>query len=274
MSESDFLLILNEMTISSDYDSEYFSSVYQLIKEFCDADSILVVSGLSDDNIKDMELGDNDIIFGKNVIAKNVKKKFENRNFFIRLVSSVLNNMAKNQLLFQQYKKEKYTDSLLQVNNRMAYDDLIKKANFKNVGVAFVDVNGLGVINNMYGHDFGDVLLKTVTGCFKRLFRYSDIYRIGGDELVIVCENIPMETFYSRIAMAVDDVDKTEYSVSIGLVYREFTDDLPLAVKKAGVMMKRNKEDYRRNHPDKYKNKYEVSHIEINDYGDGYRKLL
>lgn len=47
-------------------------------------------------------------------------------------------------------------------------------------GVAFVDANGLGVVNNMYGHESGDNLLKIVADCLKQYFRYCDIYRIGG----------------------------------------------------------------------------------------------
>lgn len=50
----------------------------------------------------------------------------------------------------------------------------------KMCGVAFVDVNGLSVANNMYGHESGDNLLKTVADCLKQYFRYCDIYRIGG----------------------------------------------------------------------------------------------
>lgn len=270
MLEHEFLLALNEMTISSDYDDEYFRMVFCAIRDFCNADSI---DSLDD---KDGVVGDdkNDLILVQNVVVKNVKRKFDDKDFFIRFVNSVLNNMFKNRELFQQYRKEKYTDSLLQVNNRMAYDDLLKRCDFKNVGVAFIDANGLGVINNVYGHDFGDILLKTVAGCFKKFFRHSDIYRIGGDELVIICDNISKDVFTGKIGMALEAVDKTEYSVSIGMVYSESTSDLQHIVKDASIMMKKNKEAYRKSHPEKYINKYEVSHVDKLNNSDEYKKIL
>lgn len=51
-----------------------------------------------------------------------------------------------------------------------------KKREFQNVGVLFVDANGLGILNNMYSYQKGDELLKTVSGSLKSNFRLSDIY--------------------------------------------------------------------------------------------------
>ena len=55
-------------------------------------------------------------------------------------------------------------DPLLSVYNRSAYTDLLhSKKPFKSTVVAFVYVNGLGVENNMYGHEGGDLMLQTIT---------------------------------------------------------------------------------------------------------------
>ena len=62
-------------------------------------------------------------------------------------------------------------DPLLSVYNRSAYTDLLhSKKPFKSTGVAFVDVNGLGVENNMYGHEAGDLMLQTIIKCLKISF--------------------------------------------------------------------------------------------------------
>lgn len=82
----------------------------------------------------------------------------------------------------ENLKKDKYIDSLLQVYNRTAYNELIQeKKKYSNCAVAFIDANGLSIVNNRYGHEEGDRFLIAVCDAFKTFFRYSDIYRIGGD---------------------------------------------------------------------------------------------
>ena len=91
--------------------------------------------------------------------------------------------MFKNKAIVEALKREKYLDSTLKVYNRRAYDELLhgNKKQFQNVGILFVDANGLGILNNTYGYQKGDELLKTVSTSLKYNFRLSDIYRIGGD---------------------------------------------------------------------------------------------
>ena len=42
----------------------------------------------------------------------------------------------------------------------------------------------------MYGYQKGDELLKTVTKSLTDNFRTADVYRIGGDEFVVICQNV------------------------------------------------------------------------------------
>ena len=52
-------------------------------------------------------------------------------------------------------------------NNDTLLDFINNNSTVCNTGVAFIDVNGLGVVNNSYGHDKGDLLLTT--------FVYTDL---------------------------------------------------------------------------------------------------
>ena len=50
--------------------------------------------------------------------------------------------------------KRQYIDSLLQVYNRTAYNELIQeKKKYSNCAVAFIDANDLSIVNNRYGHE-------------------------------------------------------------------------------------------------------------------------
>lgn len=75
---------------------------------------------------------------------------------------------------------------------------LAKHKNSSNNGVSFIDVDGLDVMNNMYGYDAGDRMLDVVVSCFKNNFRFNDIYRIGGDKFVFVCNKIEKKHFIKR----------------------------------------------------------------------------
>ena len=131
---------------------------------------------------------------------------------------------------------------------------------YKNIGVAFIDADCLGIINNMYGYQKGDELLKAVATSLKKNFRVEDIYRIGGDEFVIICPNIKEELFLEKIANSQLYLSTTEFSASYGLVYCEMTEDLEYVVKEASIRMKKNKEKHREENPDEYSDKYKVKY--------------
>lgn len=54
-----------------------------------------------------------------------------------------------------------------------------KHKNPSNNGVSFIDVDGLGVMNNMYGYDAGDRMLDVVVSCFKNNFRYIELVEMN-----------------------------------------------------------------------------------------------
>lgn len=72
------------------------------------------------------------------------------------------------------------------------------------LGILFMDLNGFKQINDTYGHDVGDMLLKAVTERIQKLMRDSDtLARMGGDEFVILLPQVDgpagIETLIERI---------------------------------------------------------------------------
>lgn len=52
----------------------------------------------------------------------------------------------------------------------------------------YFDVNGLKIVNDEYGHQAGDLLLRSVVGAAKGILRESDLlFRMGGDEFMVIC---------------------------------------------------------------------------------------
>jgi len=83
-----------------------------------------------------------------------------------------------------------YNDALTGLYNRRYIEDTIKVLDIpENLPLAIIsiDVNGLKLANDAFGHEFGDQLLKTIAGILKSVCRPDDIIgRIGGDEFNIL----------------------------------------------------------------------------------------
>jgi diguanylate cyclase (GGDEF)-like protein/PAS domain S-box-containing protein len=81
-------------------------------------------------------------------------------------------------------------DHLTGLYNRRYYErtlmDLDKKENLP-LSIIMFDVNGLKLVNDSFGHDFGDELLRKAAETIKKACRENDIIaRIGGDEFVLL----------------------------------------------------------------------------------------
>ena len=77
------------------------------------------------------------------------------------------------------------------------------------LGVVFADLNGFKRINDLHGHHVGDQLLFEFTSRLRSVCRsHEQPYRYGGDEFVLICENLAdeaiVEAIRSRVLRAVD----------------------------------------------------------------------
>jgi diguanylate cyclase (GGDEF)-like protein/PAS domain S-box-containing protein len=91
-----------------------------------------------------------------------------------------------------------YHDSLTGLLNRTKLDsvmyDLLEtpesvKTNF--FALAYIDLDGFKLINDQYGHDYGDEVLLTVASRLKTNYSFADsIFRLGGDEFLILVKDL------------------------------------------------------------------------------------
>ncbi|MFW6284881.1 MAG: HD domain-containing phosphohydrolase [Bacillota bacterium] len=81
-----------------------------------------------------------------------------------------------------------YHDDLTGLYNRRYYNELIPHfEQFKDIGVVLADINGLKLINDLFGHEHGDELLVTFSKILKKtLPKDAFIARLGGDEFLMV----------------------------------------------------------------------------------------
>jgi len=119
-------------------------------------------------------------------------------------------------------------DTMTGILNRraglMRLDEMHKKALLegKALCVCFLDINGLKEVNDTLGHDAGDALITTVTGCIRQCIRESDLFaRLGGDEFLIAfwdADTARAEQIWARAEALFSTINETEnrpYLVSV-----------------------------------------------------------
>ena len=98
----------------------------------------------------------------------------------------------------------------------------LENAENAETGVAFVDLNGLKSLNDREGHMAGDIFLKSMGEVFTRHFRKDEVFRIGGDEFVIVCRGIPASLFKKRLqAMRAEAESLYPAALALGSVWKK-----------------------------------------------------
>lgn len=113
-------------------------------------------------------------------------------------------------------------DALTGVLNREAYY-IETRRDYKDItAIISLDMNGLKAINDTYGHSAGDEALITLALCFTKATRTrQSVYRMGGDEFVIVCRKTSKEEVIALVERIEDNVMETKYTCSIGFSYHE-----------------------------------------------------
>ena len=172
----------------------------------------------------------------------------QNYNDFMLLSSVthfILNDLEKRSVT-ERLKNLSFTDSLTGLYNRNRYNHTITKL-LQNppstLGIIYLDLNGLKQVNDLEGHGAGDKLLQQTSQILLSLFR-DDVYRIGGDEFVIILPCIPNDVFHARIRKLRQKFQEANILISLGSCWRDQDVNIAQQVKIADTHMYQEKEIY------------------------------
>lgn len=98
---------------------------------------------------------------------------------------------------YQQVKRLAETDSLTGLPNRYFFDESLKltitnnRRNEHTLALLLLDIDNFKLINDNFGHDVGDLLLKKCVEKIKKCLRGNELFsRLGGDEFAITLSNL------------------------------------------------------------------------------------
>lgn len=126
----------------------------------------------------------------------------------------------------EKLKSQSQTDPLTGLNNRHAlrnnYDSYIGNL----LTVAYIDVDNFKQINDSFGHDIGDNVLREISTSIREIFTNTHAYRYGGDEFLLIRNDTDTDLFdnqihqmRNRLELLSEKDNLTKVNFSVGYVY-------------------------------------------------------
>jgi diguanylate cyclase (GGDEF)-like protein len=133
-------------------------------------------------------------------------------------VSSLQSKVKKLERELENSKIESSTDHLTGLLNRRSFemkldilDDLFKTSK-KNYAIIFFDIDHFKDVNDTYGHEAGDIILKTFSALLLKLTKETDtLARYGGEEFIAIIEYTNLDGLNSYINRIKNVVNKNKF---------------------------------------------------------------
>jgi diguanylate cyclase (GGDEF)-like protein len=200
-----------------------FTLVFSLLVVFTVKKIVKPLQKLTDASVK-LSTGDYDV----EIAHSNTRE--------INLLSTAFENMIMN---LREHKELQHRlahrDSLTELRNTTSYKGWITELDRKikdgdtSFGVAVFDINYLKEVNDTYGHSLGNELIVTVAHLISDTFKRSPVFRIGGDEFVVILQNRDLanqEALFASLNAACEttcvDKDSVRFPISVARGYAEF----------------------------------------------------
>lgn len=176
----------------------------------------------------------------------NMDKVWKNADY-IENVAGTFSLAVNNISSYQSLREMGIIDSLTGLLNRNCFERTIEnldKNEYRNVACVYIDANGLHNINNRFGHEAGDNMLKAIAQALQSKFGSDKTYRIGGDEFVAFAFGDSEKQIEENIESIKNDIEKQGYSISYGVSFSEFSTNAERFIKQAERNMLDNKYSY------------------------------
>lgn len=165
-----------------------------------------------------------------------IRKPF-NKNIFIRRIL----NAVKNFKAIERLTAEATIDKLTEFLNKASGTSKVAKLCEDQTGMLMIfDLDNFKLVNDLYGHDMGDKVLKTFADIVRRNIRAKDVIaRIGGDEFMAFFSNISDEKALASLTRRLNDQLLREVAKLVGESL-----DIPLGISVGAALVPEHGRDY------------------------------
>ncbi len=169
--------------------------------------------------------------------------------YFISTFCTV-NQLEKNQREIEEkrraFERLSYNDTLTMLYNRNKYNQVVEDYQArqpKNMGVAFLDLNGLKQVNDEQGHKVGDMLIQDTARLINTVFP-EQTFRIGGDEFVVLAPQLEQSAFQNKMKALRQALQENQIHISAGDAWKSTCGDLTELLREADENMYQEKRRY------------------------------
>lgn len=137
----------------------------------------------------------------------------------IKVLSHFMGSILVLRDLMSHLEELSYHDSMTQLLNRHALNQYISSEDYQKretLGLIYCDLIGLKRINDNLGHNNGDRLIMQASHILTELFSFKNVYRIGGDEFLIICQDISHKGLEEQVEQLRARVAQDNCALSIG----------------------------------------------------------
>ena len=165
----------------------------------------------------------------------------------LEITSFVLGSQIGNHLLLDKLTRLSSIDVLTGLYNRNrlnAYMNEILESEDTPTALIFSDINGLKKVNDKEGHIAGDNLIRRAAHTLISVFTENEIYRVGGDEFVVIMRDIKEEQVKQYIEKLRHKAMKNDVSIAVGYSMTNKSKDIEKLLKEADMNMYNDKRKF------------------------------
>ncbi len=140
----------------------------------------------------------------------------------LQIMGYFISSSMKRRNLVKMLRYMSYSDQLTKLGNRYAMNEHIDNIpDGESVGVVFCDLTGLKWINDTMGHKAGDELILRACESLRRVFTGYELFRIGGDEFLILCPGIEEKVLKEKVEALKKDTQQNSVNMAAGAVWQK-----------------------------------------------------
>lgn len=174
------------------------------------------------------------------------KELMDNISTLFKIMGKFVVSLIRKRNYYSSLTKMSYLDQLTGLGNRYSLTNCVTSIHKSHsIGIVYCDITGLKLVNDTDGHEAGDKLIIRNVICLQNVFNGYNIFRIGGDEFLVLCDNISEDELKTKIELLKIEINTHSIALAIGYAWeKEYNEDINRLISEAEALMYDDKRRY------------------------------